>query len=147
MEVYNWDTNILDVSDKYNNHYRLQLKWDKTIVKGNSGTGKTHLFNIIKAIKESYNEEEYNADNIVLLTKENKESLKIIKNKLVIIDVADLLLDDKDVEFINRDEDNRYIIYTRVPIGLALSPNHQADLVQNGNMTSLKYRFNVRGWC
>ena len=39
-DAYNHETNILEIKDKYGNHYRLELKGNKNIVKGDSGTGK-----------------------------------------------------------------------------------------------------------
>jgi len=147
MQIYNWESNELSVEDKYGNRYNLIFRGNKTIVKGESGTGKTHLVNIIKDIKESYNEEYYDTKNIFILTRENKTEILNIERKLIIIDSADLVLDDESIKFINRDTQNRYLIFTRVPMGFELSPNHKADFETVGKTTSIKYRFSVRGWC
>lgn len=146
--VYDWDTNTIDFSDKYKNHYYLQLRGNKNIIKGNSGTGKSYLYNKINKIKQRLDStSNYDADNLFLLNKDNVEKLGTFKNKLIIIDNAELLLDERAVDIINMDDDNRYLIFARVPLGIDLSPNHQADLVQEGDTTVLKYRFDVKGWC
>lgn len=147
-QVYNWETNTIDISDKYKNRFNLQLRGDKNIVKGSSGTGKTFLCNHINKIKNSFNTGNIpNVDNIILLNKENKGNLSTYINKLIIVDSADLLLSDEDIDVINRDCNNRYLLFSREPLGIEISPNHQADLITNGNLTTLQYRFNVKGWC
>lgn len=146
--IYNWKTNILDFEDKYKNHYYLKLRGDKNVIKGNSGTGKTYLYNKLEAIKKRLDStSNYDAENIILLNKDNLITLDTLTKKLIIIDNADLLLTEKQVDFINMDDNNRYLIFTRVPIGLDISPNHQADLVQEGDKTIMQYRFSVKGWC
>lgn len=146
--IYDWETNVIDIMDKYENHFYLELRGNKNTVKGSSGTGKSFLFNMIKAIKQRMDKTaRYNADNIFLLSKDNIDKLESVKNKLIMIDKAELLLGVKEVEFINMDDDNRYLIFSRAPLGIEMSPNHQADLVTEDGITKLQYRFNVRGWC
>ena len=53
----------------------------------------------------------------------------------------------KDNIIINLDDNNRYLLFARVPIGIEVSPNHQADFLIDGNTTRMAYRFNVKGWC
>ena len=70
--IYNWKTNILDFEDKYKNHYYLKLRGDKNVIKGNSGTGKTYLYNKLEAIKKRLDStSNYDAENIILLNKDN----------------------------------------------------------------------------
>ena len=146
-QCYNWDTNILDFNDKYGNHYYLQLRGNKNIIKGSSGTGKTYLYKKLSKLKQKLNNiSNYDIDNILLLNKDNLDKLGKTKNKLIIIDNADLLLNNNAIDIINMDDDNRYLIFTRVPLGIEISPNHQAEFVKEDNKTILKYRFNVKGW-
>lgn len=148
IKVYDWDKNRLEINDKYNNHYYLELRGNKNIVKGCSGVGKTYLCDRIEKIKESFNEnQKYDASNIIILNKDNIDKLKDFKNQLIIIDKAELLLNESEIEYINLDDNNRYLIFARVPIGIEVSPNHQADFFIDGNTTRMVYRFNVKGWC
>lgn len=146
VDAYNHETNILEINDKYGNHYRLELRGNKNIVKGNSGTGKTYLSDLIESIKKKEIQSEYNVDNIIILNALNINQLQTFKNKLIIIDRAEFLLDSQAVLYINSDRDNRYLIFSRVPLGVDLSPNHQADFDTQGNMTVMTYRFDVKGW-
>lgn len=146
VDAYNYETNILDINDKYGNHYRLELRGNKNIIKGNSGTGKTYLSDLIESIKKKEVQSEYNVDNIIILNALNIDQLKAFKNKLIIIDRAEFLLDSQAVLYINSDLDNRYLIFSRVPLGVDLSPNHQADFCTQGDTTVMLYRFEVKGW-
>lgn len=148
IDIYNWDTNILDIRDKYGNHYKLELRGNKNIVKGCSGSGKSFLCEMIDRIKDGANTNaKYNASNIILLNRDNIDKLPEYKNKFIIIDKAELLLNDNNIEFINTDDNNRYLIFSRTPLGIELSPNHHADLLTENGMTTMQYRFNVKGWC
>ena len=148
IKVYDWDKNILEIDDKYNNHYYLELRGNKNIVKGCSGVGKTYLCDRIRKLKNSVNENsKYDVSNIIVLNKDNKEKLREFKNQLIIIDNAELLLSESDIEQINVDDNNRYLIFARVPIGIEVSPNHQADFLTKHNTTYMEYRFHVKGWC
>lgn len=146
MEIYNWDENSLNVEDKNGNKYSINLRGNKNVVHGYSGTGKTHLINIIKKIQDSMNDEKYSADNIVIVNKRNKKDIGKCNKKIFIIDSADVLLNYEDVQNINSDTANRYLVYTRVAIGLDVSPNHYGEFVTDGKTTKIKYTFNVRGW-
>lgn len=146
VDAYNHETNILEINDKYDNHYRLELKGNKNIIKGNSGTGKTYLSDLIESIKKKEIQSEYNVDNIIILNALNINQLQTFKDKLIIIDRAEFLLDSQAVLYINSDTDNRYLIFSRVPLGVDLSPNHEADFDTQGNMTVMAYRFDVKGW-
>ena len=71
----------------------------------------------------------YNADNIFIVSKDNKDKLSLQKGKLIIIDRAELILDEQMVEIINADRgDNRYLIFLRKPMGIELSPNYFGTL-------------------
>jgi len=147
-KVYSWDTNTLDYSDKYGNHYILELRGSKNVIKGCSGTGKTFLYESLKKLSQVNDEvSKYDLSNIALINKENKGKTSSYRNRLIIIDDADLVLDEVRIKKINEDTNNRYLFFCRVPIGLEVSPNHEADLVVDDNgITRIKYRFSVKGW-
>lgn len=147
-KIYNWESNTLDYSDKYGNHYLLELKGSKNIIKGCSGTGKTFLYESLKKLSLAKDDvSKYDLSNIALVNAENKGKTSQYKNRLIIIDDADLILDSERVKKINEDTNNRYLFFSRVPIGLEVSPNHEADfIVDDDGVTRLKYRFSVKGW-
>lgn len=147
-KIYDWGTNTLEYSDKYGNHYILELRGTKNIIKGCSGTGKTFLYESLKKLASSLdNVSKYDLSNIALINKENTGKTSQYKNRLLIIDDADLILDESRVKKINEDVSNRYLFFCRVPIGLEVSPNHEADLVVDSDgITRMEYRFSIKGW-
>lgn len=149
QQSYDWDNNIIQFEDKYTNKFKIQLKGRVTIVTGDSASGKTLLCSRLKNIKHDKNisNQKYRADNILLVNEDNIGGITNQKQKLIIIDRADQVLTDDIVDNINRDGDNRYLIFTRKPTGLTVTPNHFAEMqLINGELT-LQYQFNVRGWC
>lgn len=146
MNAYNYESNILDIKDKYNNHYILQLRGNKTLIKGSSGTGKTYVYDMIEAIKKKKLQSDYSVENIVPISELNIEQLSKYKDKLIIIDRAEFILKEEDILHINSDTSNRYLIFSHVALGLDLSPNHQGDLITENGITKIQYRFNVKGW-
>lgn len=147
-QCYDWNSNILDFMDIKGNKYNLELKGNKTIVLGESATGKTMICKILQGYSKDRNDvKPYATDNIFIMSDENKDKLRIQKNKLVIIDRAEFLLDDEAVNFINADRGyNRYLIFARKPIGLEVSPNYFAELVREEDMFKLTYQFDIKGW-
>lgn len=145
---YNWENNILKFTDKNGNRFNLEFKGEKTIVSGDSATGKTLICTLLNNISKDKNKslKPYNADNVFVLSDDNIEKLPNQKNKLVIIDRAELILNDAIVHYINNDRENRYLLFLRKAIGIELSPNHFAELKRHKNETVLEYTFDVKGW-
>lgn len=149
-QSYDWKRNILDFTDINGNRFYLKFKGDKTIVSGKSASGKTLLCTRLKKLidDKNINMKPYGADNIFIMTQDNTEKLSNQKNKLIIIDRAEQLLTESIVEFINQDFNNRYLIFLRKSVGIELSPNHFAELYNDGDNTiKIKYDFDVKGWC
>lgn len=142
-DAYNFESNVLEINDKNNNHYRLELRGNKNQIKGNSGTGKTYLYDLIESIKKKAAQSDYNVDNIITLSALNLSQLREFEDKLIMIDRAEYLLNRTEIEYINSDTSNRYLIFSRVPLGIEMSPNHQADFVEQEGVTVMKYRFDV----
>lgn len=149
-KCYNWSSNTLKFSDKNNNKFNLSFKGNKTIVFGASATGKTFLCTSIEKIIKDKNNllKPYNADNIFILTEDNYEKLKLQEEKLIIIDRAEFILNEDIVNYINKDNNNRYLIFLRKAMGIELSPNHFAELKMDKNTKEivLDYEFNIKGW-
>ncbi|MBO5259896.1 MAG: hypothetical protein J6B26_05895 [Agathobacter sp.] len=147
---YNWERNILKFADKNENKFNLKFKGDKTIVSGDSATGKTLICTLLSNISKDKNKslKPYNADNVFILTDDNVEKLVDQKNKLIIIDRAEFILNDKIVDYINHDRENRYLLFLRKAMGIDLSPNHFAELKKDNkdNETVLEYLFDIKGW-
>ncbi|GFI11126.1 hypothetical protein IMSAGC007_03599 [Lachnospiraceae bacterium] len=150
MQCFNWDTNTLNIKTNTNKTFNFILKGNKTVVCGYSATGKSLLCNIIRRYQNSSNVQtlkKYNLDNIFILDRSNKEKLAEQNHKLIIIDRADLILEKADIDIINSDTDiNKYLIFSRKPLGIYLSPNYFANLEVEDNTVRLRYLFNVRGW-
>ncbi len=98
-----------------------------TILMGDSGTGKTAAFSFIK---------ECMAVNPKILCLDNYDYLKNIKDiistvngKLIVIDNADILLDDDTRKYISLDDKNQYLIIGRNPKNLFATKENLFELV------------------
>ena len=99
--------------------YDLVFEDRITLVGGDSGTGKTVLYEILEDLKQI---EEYNA--IILFnykTEDLLEKLKKCRNNFVVIDNADILIDDEIRSFINFEFSNQYMLFLRNCDGLNVS--------------------------
>lgn len=65
--------------------------------------------------------------------KDIKEMLTQMKNKMILIDNADILLDDETRKFISLDENNQYLIIGRNPKNLFTTKDNLFELVSNKN--------------
>ena len=150
QQCYDWQSNVLKFTDVNGNKYNLKFRGNKTIVHGDSATGKSLLCTMLKSYINDNNNasfKPYNADNIFIVSKDNKDKLSLQKGKLIIIDRAELILDEQMVEIINADRgDNRYLIFLRKPMGIELSPNYLGTLCKKDGELQLEYECYVRGW-
>ena len=90
-----------------------------TLVGGDSGTGKTVLYEILEDLKLT---EEYNAIKLFNYKSENmKENLKKCRDCFIVIDNADILIDDDIRRFINFEFSNQYMLFLRNCDGLNVS--------------------------
>ena len=104
-QCFDWNNNILNISDLNDNVFNLKFKGLKTIVTGKSATGKSLLCSIIREIQNDKNivGKKYDASNLFLVTEENMYNIKNIQDKLIIIDRADIILDSEVINMINND--------------------------------------------
>ena len=98
-----------------------------TILMGDSGTGKTATFSFIR---------ECMAVNPQILCLDNYDYQKDIKKlvssesgKLIVIDNADILLDDDTRKYISMDHKNQYLIIGRNPKNLFTTSDNLFELV------------------
>ena len=108
-----------------------------TILMGDSGTGKTAAFSFIRECMAIH-------PQILCLDyfdyqKNVKEVLKQAKGKLIVIDNADILLDDDTRKYISQDDKNQYLIIGRNPKNLFATKENLFELVskKNGEQTEL----------
>lgn len=111
-----------------------------TILTGDSGTGKTASFSFIKECMA------LNPDIICLNYLDYQKNIgDIIKNvdkKLIVIDNADVLLDDDTRKYIALDDKNQYLIIGRNPKNLFATKENLFELVseKQGEQTVLRLK-------
>jgi hypothetical protein len=104
---------------------------------GDSGTGKTASFSFIKECMA------LNPDILCLNYLDYRKNIKeIIRNeagKLIVIDNADILLDDETRKCISLDDKNQYLIIGRNPKNLFATKENLFELVskKTGEQTEL----------
>lgn len=107
-----------------------------TLVRGDSATGKTYLYQMLEDLRMT---KEYQAIKLFnYKTEDFHENLKRCRDRFVVIDNADLLLDDEDRRFINFDSSNQYMLFARNCDGLNLSAGSFMFLHENNYEVSLK---------
>ena len=109
-----------------------------TILTGASATGKTASFSFIRecmAINPDIvciNYQDYQKDIKKMLTKET--------GKLIVIDNADILLDDDTRKYISMDEKNQYLIIGRNPKNLFTTSDNLFELVSEKKGEQTEFR-------
>lgn len=118
----------------------LDLDFNITFIIGDSGTGKSALFSFL----EEYATEEKKliCYNYLDHNKNYKSSIKKYKNRLIVIDNADILLDDNMRRYIATDDKNQYIIIGRNPTGLFLQQDeiYELDSRKNGDIIEMSLK-------
>lgn len=107
-----------------------------TLVGGDSGTGKTVLYQILEDLRltdeyqaiKSFN---YKSDNLL-------ESMKPCRDSFIVIDNADILIDDDIRRFINFEFSNQYMLFLRNCDGLNVSDKSFKVLKLNNNRITLE---------
>ncbi len=145
---YDWDKNLLYFEDKNGCIFNIQLKGKKTIIYGDSGTGKSLICSKIKDFQEDSNVgyRPYTANNIIIIDNRNIDLIGRGSNNLIIIDRIEKVLTDDLVLKINTDRENRYLLIGRKALGIDISPNYYGELIQNNNLISIRYKYNIGGW-
>ncbi|MCI7792245.1 MAG: ABC transporter ATP-binding protein [Lachnospiraceae bacterium] len=111
-----------------------------TILTGDSGTGKTASFSFIKECMA------LNPDimclNYLDYQKDIADIIKKAKGKLIVIDNADVLLDDDVRKYIALDDKNQYLIIGRNPKNLFTTKDNLFELASEvqGEQTILRIK-------
>ena len=98
-----------------------------TLVGGDSGTGKTVLYEMLEDLRFT---DEYKR---ILL-----ETLKQCRGNFIVIDNADILLNDEIRRFINFEFSNQYMLFSRNCDGLNVSDKSFKILKVEGNRITLE---------
>lgn len=102
---------ILDVN--------IELKQNYTVLNGDSGTGKTYLYEIINQYASENNRKDIICINLDNVNSENIEfiinKIKNSKNSIIFVDQADSLFmrAEELKDYISRDRNNYYIIVSK----------------------------------
>lgn len=120
--------------------YRLEFAFTNniTILTGDSATGKTAVFSWMKECSA------VNPDIVCLnyldYQKDIQKIIRNIKGKLIVIDNADILLDDDARKYISLDGKNQYLIIGRNPKNLFATGDNLFELVsrQDGEQTEFE---------
>lgn len=98
-----------------------------TLVMGESGIGKTAAFSFIRDCMAV--NPKILCLNYLDYQKNVKEVLKDIEGKLIVIDNADILLDDDARKYISLDDKNQYLIIGRNPKNLFATKENLFEFV------------------
>ena len=99
--------------------YDLQFDDRITLVGGDSGTGKTVLYEMLEDIRLT---DEYSAIKLFNYKSDNfLGTLKRCKDRFIVIDNADNLINDDVRRFINFEVSNQYMLFLRNCDGLNVS--------------------------
>ena len=93
---------------------------------GDSGTGKTACFSFIKECMAV--NPQILCLNYLDYQKDVKEIIRHTKGKLIVIDNADILLDDDTRKYISLDDKNQYLIIGRNPKNLFATKENLYEL-------------------
>ncbi len=129
--IYN---NIHFKADPYS--YDLSFEDRITLVGGDSATGKTVLYELLEDVKQT---NEYNAIKLFnYKTDDICDAVTKCRNNFIVIDNADILIDDEIRRFINFEFSNQYMLFLRNCDGLNVSDKSFKVLKLENNIISLK---------
>ena len=116
--------------------YNLVFDDRITLVGGDSGTGKTVLYDMLEDLRQT---EEYNAIKLFNYKSEDVSGkLKQCRNNFIVIDNADILMDDEMRRFINFEFSNQYMLFLRNCDGLNVSDKSFKIMKFENNMITLE---------
>lgn len=124
--------------------FDIKLASNLTLVLGESGVGKTFFYHSFKDKVLTEGKEEdvlfFNYDYVPQI-KVLYEIIRKSNNKLIIIDNSELLLNKEMKQYISRDKNNYYVIFTHTLKGYILRRDSAANMVLKDNTLCLDYVF------
>ena len=121
--------------------FSYDLRFDDriTLVGGDSGTGKTVLYEILEDLRLT---DEYKAIKLFNYRSDNfSEAIKQCRDSFIVIDNADILIDDDIRRFINFEFSNQYMLFSRNCDGLNVSDRSFKELKLDHNRITLEEEF------
>ena len=116
--------------------YDLSFDDRITLVGGDSGTGKTVLYEMLEDLKLT---DSYRAIKLFNYKSENVlENLEKCRDNFIVIDNADILIDDEIRRFINFEFSNQYMLFLRNCDGLNVSDQSFKVLKMEDNKITLE---------
>ena len=107
-----------------------------TLVGGDSGTGKTVLYEMLEDLRLT---DEYKAIKLFNYKSDDLlESMKQCRERFIVIDNADILIDDEVRRFINFEFSNQYMLFLRNCDGLNVSYKSFKVLKLDNNRITLE---------
>lgn len=107
-----------------------------TLVGGDSGTGKTVLYNMLEDLRFT---DEYKAIKLFNYKSDNLlESIEQCRDGFIVIDNADILINDEVRRFINFEFSNQYMLFLRNCDGLNVSDKSFKVLKLDNNRITLE---------
>ena len=116
--------------------YHLCFSSRITLVRGDSASGKTYLYQLLEDVKqlEKYRDIRlfnYKSDDF-------HEVLQACRDKFIVIDNADTILEEGDRSFINFEKSNQYLLFLRNCDGLNVSADSFTILQEQCYLISLR---------
>ena len=116
--------------------YNLEFDDRITLVGGDSGTGKTVLYEMLEDIRLT---DEYKAIKLFNYKSDNfQDEIKQCRNKFIVIDNADNLINNEIRRFINFEPSNQYMLFLRNCDGLNVSDKSFKVLKVDNNRITLE---------
>ena len=116
--------------------YDLEFDDRITLVGGDSATGKTVLYEILEDLRLT---EEYRNIKLFNYKSDNfSESLMQCRGSFIVIDNADILINNEIRRFINFELSNQYMLFLRNCDGLNVSDKSFKVLKQDNNRITLE---------
>ena len=116
--------------------YDLEFDDRITLVGGDSGTGKTVLYEMLEDIRLT---DVYRAIKLFNYKSDDfSESIRQCRDKFIVIDNADILIDDDVRRFINFEFSNQYMLFLRNCDGLNVSDKSFKVLKFDDNRITLE---------
>ena len=116
--------------------YNLEFDDRITLVGGDSGTGKTVLYEMLEDLRLT---DQYKAIKLFNYKSDNLlEAVKQCKDNFIVIDNADILINDEIRRFINFEFSNQYMLFLRNCDGLNVSDKSFKVLKLEDNRITLE---------
>ncbi len=116
--------------------YNLEFDDRITLVGGDSGTGKTVLYEMLEDLRLT---DEYKDIKLFNYKSDNfSESIEQCRDSFIVVDNADNLINDEVRRFINFEPSNQYMLFLRNCDGLNVSDKSFKVLKFDNNMITLE---------